>query len=227
MNGDDPRAALAALIRERGTDCAALSRLIGRNPAYVQQFLQRGTPRRLAEADRAVLARFFGVAETVLGAPPSSAPQSAPQSAAPMAPHAGAHAGPALRLIPRLDLAASAGPGALAEDGRTLGELGMSEAWLRRLKPSGPLGRLSLIAVAGDSMAPTLAPGDEILVDHADTMRRDGVFVLRQGDALLVKRLRREGGRIAVTSDNPDAPPVPDDPATTVIGRVIWAGRRL
>lgn len=48
---EDGRAALERLIEERGEDYAGLSRLIGRNPAYVQQFIKRGTPRRLAEED--------------------------------------------------------------------------------------------------------------------------------------------------------------------------------
>ena len=43
------RAALQRLIEERGEDYAGLSRLLGRNPAYVQQFIKRGSPRRLAE----------------------------------------------------------------------------------------------------------------------------------------------------------------------------------
>ena len=59
----DGRTALARLIEERGEDYAGLSRLIGRNPAYIQQFIKRGTPRRLAEADRRILARYFGVDE--------------------------------------------------------------------------------------------------------------------------------------------------------------------
>lgn len=45
---EDPRALLERLIGERGEDYAGLSRLIGRNPAYVQQYIKRGTPKRLA-----------------------------------------------------------------------------------------------------------------------------------------------------------------------------------
>src|SRR3954454_18231006 len=65
----DPRAALAALIEARGEDYAGLSRLIGRNSAYIQQFIKRGTPRRLAEQDRRRLAAYFGVEESLLGGP--------------------------------------------------------------------------------------------------------------------------------------------------------------
>ncbi len=207
MEDADPRAVLEALIRERGEDCAALSRLIGRNPAYVQQFIRRGSPKRLAERDRAVLARFFDVPEARLGGPAATPAET-------------------MRRVARLDVAAAAGPGTDAADGRTLAELGFSDAWLRRLKPVGRLDRLSLIVVAGDSMLPTLAPGDEILVDRDDTMRRDGVFVLRIDDTLIVKRLLRDGARLRVVSDNPDADRPPQQ-GYVVIGRVLWAGRRL
>ena len=61
------RAALAALIAESGESYAALSRLIGRNAAYLQQFVTRGSPRQLAERDRALLARYLGVPEARLG----------------------------------------------------------------------------------------------------------------------------------------------------------------
>ncbi len=42
---NDPRKALERLCAERGEDFAGLSRLLGKNPAYIQQFIRRGTPR--------------------------------------------------------------------------------------------------------------------------------------------------------------------------------------
>lgn len=64
----DPRASLAQLAAERGESLAALSRLIGRNEAYLQQFIARGIPRKLDEDDRLTLARYLGVDERLLGA---------------------------------------------------------------------------------------------------------------------------------------------------------------
>jgi hypothetical protein len=211
---NDPRVVLRRLIAEQGADCASLSRLIGRNAAYVQQFIARGVPRRLCEEDRATLARYFGVPEAWLGAAPAAAKP-----------------GPSLRLVPRLDVAASAGPGAIVEDrGRAPG-LGFSEAWLRRLRPAGGADALSLIAVTGTSMLPTLGPGDEILVNTADAgdRVRAGIYVLRLDGALIVKRLVREGDGYAIVSDNPEADAVTiDDPdRLAIVGRVLWAGRRL
>ena len=215
MTGNDPRAALDKLIRERGADYASLSRLLGRNAAYVQQYIKRGSPRRLGEEDRRLLARYFGVDEAVLGGPPS------------------AKGGEALVSIPRLDLGASAGPGAVDSGESRLGQIGFDAAWLRRigLGGGGP-GRLSVIRVDGDSMIPTLADGDEILVDREDGAGRlrDGIYVLRVEGVLVVKRLSLgPGGRLSVRSDNDAYPGWPDlDPAAVdVVGRVVWVGRRL
>jgi hypothetical protein len=72
----DQRAALERLIRERGEDYASLSRLLGRNSAYIQQFIKRGTPRKLDEADRQTLARYFGVDDAELGGTASPLPSS-------------------------------------------------------------------------------------------------------------------------------------------------------
>ena len=215
METGDPRTTLASLIAERGEDCASLSRLIGRNPAYVQQFIRRGTPKRLSEADREMLACYFGVPEAWLGAPERAAARA-----------------PALISVPRLAIGASAGPGAVAEDRPSAGGFGFSEGWLRRLRPGGAgVAGLSMIHVSGDSMLPTLTDGDEILVDGEDgaDRLRDGIYVIRTGGTLLVKRLVREAAGYAVTSDNPAADPVDlGDPAgVAIIGRVLWAGRRL
>jgi phage repressor protein C with HTH and peptisase S24 domain len=213
MIDEEPRAVLDRLIRERGEDCASLSRLIGRNPAYVQQFIRRGSPRRLAEADRQRLARYFGVPETWLGAAAAPARAEAPS----------------LLTVPVIDTAASAGPGAVGEDRLSAAGLGFSEEWLRRLRPGGGRDGLSVIRVAGDSMLPTLADGDEILVDTRDARDRlrDGVYVLRVDGVLLVKRLVREGDGFAVRSDNPAAGPVDLAGGVDVVGRVLWAGGRL
>lgn len=53
---DDARRALDELIRKRGCSYSEISRLLGRNAAYVQQYIRRGSPRQLDEHDRAVLA---------------------------------------------------------------------------------------------------------------------------------------------------------------------------
>ena len=215
LDDERARAALAALIADRRSDCAALSRLLGRNPAYVQQYLRRGSPRRLAERDRRLLAEFFGVDEALLGAP-------------------GGGERPIDRLVPvaRLDVRAAAGAGALEASERPIAHIAFDPAWLRRVARGRPE-QLSLIRVAGDSMAPTLGDGDDILVDRGDGAERlrDGIYVLRLEGALAVKRLALGADREAVTvrSDNPAWPDLPPCPGASldILGRVVWTGRRL
>ena len=211
----DARAELERLIGESGEDYAGLSRLIGRNAAYVQQYIKRGIPKRLAEEDRRLLARYFKVSEERLGGP-AATPEAA-----------GSHV-----AVPQLDIGASAGPGAFPGEERPRSHLAFDAQWLRRLG-AGDVRQLSTIRVEGDSMTPTLADGDEILVDRGDAAERlrDGIYVLRMDDALIVKRLSvNPAARTAsIGSDNAAYPGWPDCPlsAIDVVGRVVWAGRRI
>src|SRR3954453_18023029 len=66
----DVRLILERLCVERGEDFAGLSRMLGRNPAYIQQFVRRGVPKRLKEEERRKLARYFSISEALLGGPP-------------------------------------------------------------------------------------------------------------------------------------------------------------
>jgi phage repressor protein C with HTH and peptisase S24 domain len=214
MVSDEPRRVLERLCSERGEDFASLSRMVGRNPAYIQQFVRRGVPRRLGESERRTLARYFGVPESVLGGPPERQELSG------------------LVSVQRVPVRASAGPGAIPHEEEGRPAFGFDSQWLRRLTASPP-DRLSILRVEGDSMAPTLNPGDDILVDLGDggDRLRDGIYVLRVDDALLVKRLALHpvGRRITVQSDNPAYPDWPDCGHDQIdcIGRVVWAGRRI
>jgi hypothetical protein len=49
---------------------AEASRVLGRNHAYIQQYITRGTPRWLGEQDRHILARAYGLDEDRLRPPP-------------------------------------------------------------------------------------------------------------------------------------------------------------
>ena len=55
---EDARKALDDLIQQRGCNYSSISRLLGRNAAYIQQYIRRGSPRQLDEQDRSVLAFF-------------------------------------------------------------------------------------------------------------------------------------------------------------------------
>lgn len=224
MINADPRTRLLALADERGVSLSALSSLIGRNATYLQQFVRKGSPRKLEENDRRTLAEFLGVAEAELGAPEQKSEGADPRIKA-------------LRgkfpvnqdwlEIPRLAVGASAGPGALGAVEEPIGAFRFSARWLRGLGFDPAM--LSAIQVEGDSMEPLLRDGDEILVDQTPRPLRDGIHVVRVGDALLVKRVQTGvPGKLILESANPAYRPIELDPADVhVVGRVVWKSGRI
>lgn len=217
MIAADSRVRLMELVQAQGVSLSGLSALLGRNPSYLQQFVRKGSPRKLEEGDRRTLARFFGVDEAELGGAGEGG--------------AGAYTGQRRATaewadVPRLPLGASAGPGAVAHGEAPIGQLRFSARWLKAngLDPA----MLSAIQVEGDSMDPTLRDGDEILVDRTPRPLRSGVHVLRLDDVLLVKRVEPAGERVHLISDNRAYPPLERAAGEVeVIGRVVWKGGRL
>ncbi|MBB6123328.1 S24 family peptidase [Sphingobium subterraneum] len=224
MDDRTPRQVLERLISAKGDSYGAISKMIGRNPAYIQQFIKRGTPRKLDEADRHILARYFGVDEASLMEGFKEKSYNNPVKRPPPT---------ALAVVQRLSIGASAGGGALNVDEHSSGAIAFDPKWLRSFGVSAD--NLSIIQVSGESMAPTLTDGDDIMVNRADgTDRlRDGIYVLRLDGALMVKRVavmpRQKGRALSISSDNPHYPNWPDiDPALIdIVGRVVWAGRRM
>jgi phage repressor protein C with HTH and peptisase S24 domain len=207
----EPRERLSELARERGSSLAALSRMIGRNGTYLQQFITKGSPRKLEEDDRRKLAQFFGVGEGELGASEEISYEPPGEFVD----------------VPRLPLEASAGPGAVGAAEVPFDAFRFSRRWLREqgLEPA----LLSSIRVMGDSMEPLLRDGDEILVDRTPRAFREGVHVVRLGDALHVKLLQAvPPDRLRLISKNPAYETVEVGMSDVdVVGRVVWKGGRL
>ena len=88
-------------------------------------------------------------------------------------------------------------------------------------------------------MEPTIPDGSMLLVDTRAESKAGtpaGIYVLRApdatGTALLLKRLQMEPtGGLLITSDNPAYPqisiPAEERGQVHIIGRAVWAGRRL
>ena len=216
----NPRDRLLELARRQGVSLASLSEMIGRNPTYLQQFIRKGSPRKLEEQDRRVLAGFFGVREEELGSAGSAEEKSyTPRPRMPL--------NPAWIDVPRLALAASAGPGATVAEEEPFDAFRFSRRWLREQGLDGAM--LSAIAVEGDSMEPLLRAGDEVLVDRRPQPFRDGIHVVRLGETLLVKRVAAQGGgRFSLLSQNLAYPPqeVSAD-EIEIIGHVVWKSGRI
>ncbi|WP_299492252.1 S24 family peptidase [Acaryochloris sp. IP29b_bin.137] len=136
--------------------------------------------------------------------------------------------------IPLYDARARAGEGMIAEDKEQIEELiAFSRSWIRSELRTSPA-QLSLIHVSGDSMEPTLRPGDVVLVDqHQAEGGPDGGYVLRWDGHLQIKRLHWLSGKVLkIISDNPIYQPIEVDLSQLteefqIIGRVIWGGKRF
>lgn len=91
---DDVRRLVVELIGKQGLSLASVSRAIGRNPAYLQQFVERGVPRVLPEDVRELLAPLLGRSPDELRGGPrrlsaaASASKSLPESNVALAPDA-------------------------------------------------------------------------------------------------------------------------------------------
>ena len=207
----DPRERLTELAGQARTSLSALSRMIGRNSSYLQQYISKGSPKKLEEEDRRRLAEFFGVAEAELGAPEEKSLKDRGDWVE----------------VPRISLEASAGPGATAAEEIPFDAFRFSRRWLREngLEPA----RLSAIRVMGDSMDPLLRDGDEILVDRTPRAFREGVHVIRLGEALHVKLLQAvPPGGLRLISKNQAYEPVEVAMSDVdVVGRVVWKGGRI
>ena len=84
---DPVRQRILGLVAQNRSNLRMASLAIGRNAAYLHQFIHRGTPRVLAEDDREALAKHLGCSpeEIKHGRPPSGEARPQPPSADPRA----------------------------------------------------------------------------------------------------------------------------------------------
>ena len=135
-------------------------------------------------------------------------------------------------MVPRYDVAASAGAGKLINDETIVDHLAFKHDWIRHNVGCDPK-HLALIEVAGDSMHPTLNDRDLILLDtRTGRSMTNGVYCIQMRGSLLVKRIDlKMSGVVNVVSDNPAYPPetltAHEMQQLTVVGRVVWHGHSL
>ena len=102
--------------------------------------------------------------------------------------------------VPFDDTPASAGNGSFFEAEHVIQRVPFDAAWLAR--EGLYLKDLACLPIRGDSMMPGLIDGDIVLLNRA-RQSGDGVFVLRLGDALRIKRLQwLADGSLRISSDN-------------------------
>jgi hypothetical protein len=216
---DAIRKLIARVVAERGLDLKKVSKELGRNPAYMQQYLRRGVPKELPERERLRLSELLDLPESQLGAPRPTMRETATADGL---------------ILRQHDTNAAAGDGAVIDQETEIGRWDIPKDYVRHgLSLRSPETSLSLITVAGDSMVPTLFPGDVIMVDLADkNPSNPGIFVLYADGVTVVKRLERiptiRPPKLRLISDNQKHTPY-DVLASLVniAGRVVWFARRM
>jgi transcriptional regulator with XRE-family HTH domain len=108
--------------------------------------------------------------------------------------------------IEELDVRASAGAGLLGENEKVVAEWHVPSGVVRGYS-TAPAAELRIITVMGDSMEPTLQPGQRVLVDTGDRKPSPpGIFVVWDGLGLVIKRVQMlphsEPPRVKISSDN-------------------------
>lgn len=141
-----------------------------------------------------------------------------------------------LVTLPRYEVRASAGNGALVLSESVTDYMAISRDWLRRNLPSWapPNAIVGALEGGGDSMEPTIHDGDLIVVVRNPpwyAVEYGGIFVLTvDHDRLLLKRLQvMMNGDLAIISDNPAyvTETIPRDEVqdrVIVHGQVFFAG---
>ena len=224
---DAPRMALRAAMMKQTPPMTLkqVSRAIGRNDAYLHQYLNRGSPRYLPEALRYQLAEMLAVDQATLAHHPDDSHTGRPHAL---------FGNQAMSSVPFLDIQASAGGGTLVDapaDTSTTA-LAFPPPWLRKISPS-KTEALKLITISGDSMAPVLEHGDTVMLDTDQTRPSPPcIFILFDGLGLVAKRIE------LIPSTSPQLLRIcSENQAYTnyqrtidevqIIGRVVWFARNL
>jgi len=212
---------LVRLMEERGFNKKSLSLATGKNETLVRDVLTNtGSPRYDTVS---ALAKALGVSVPQLMGDAETQPYSAPIP-------------PALpdniTEVVRYDAALSAGPGSLIDpNAEPLGVCHFETQWLKTVtRAVGE--QLAVVRVDGDSMEPTLADGDWILIDRTQTrINREGVYALQIGDMVWIKRisLNLSEKLVRVISDNTNYPVQElEESELQILGRAVWiVGRKV
>jgi phage repressor protein C with HTH and peptisase S24 domain len=188
--------------RAKGTKhCAKFARALGQDPLWLET--GDGRMREAAKAKRQVK---------------NEAPEDANEFAN-------------YERIPIVDIRAASGRGSIGEGDGAIGHFMFATDWLRALTPT-PFSQLAVVLVAGDAMEPTLHNGDHALIDTSQlNLRREGIYVLRLDDTLMIKRVTTHPTtkRVTIGTDNARYQTYTDLDAGNVeaLGRVIWIGHTL
>lgn len=140
--------------------------------------------------------------------------------------------------IPLHDAMLAAGSGCSNASEQVIDQLAFRRDWLKKVGVTASAARLA--RVQGDSMQPTMWPGDMILIDtkrkdpqirqrETHDQRRSPVYAMIDNGEARVKRIERPTAELLMLlSDNPDYAPElrqgKDLANIKIIGKVVWWG---
>ena len=227
MPSDPIRDRLRELLRRNDLTMKSASTAIGRNQAYLHQYLTRDNPRVLGYRDSEALAKILRCDPDELRHP-TVPPRRPPKRKRRRPPRGVPVAG-----VPEVEVDAGAGYLALNEDAaQETSRWYLPDTVLRQEAGARP-DDLRIITVRGDSMEPLLTEGDRLFVDTARQLPTTGeLCALWDGNGLVVKRVEfvqgTEPPRLRLISANPNyAPYTCLAEEARIVGKVLWAFRRL
>ena len=134
-------------------------------------------------------------------------------------------------MVPRFDVQASAGHGAVPQAENVIDSIAFNASWLRD-RGINP-GFASILEARGDSMEPSIRDGDLLVVDRSITTAvGNGIYIVIFGGNVLVKRINmRRDGTLVLISDNErygqETVPADEVPDIHIAARVMWYGRSI
>ena len=225
MRRDPIRRRIHDPLRKNDLTMREAARALGRNPAYVRRFLERGSPRVLGYRDGEKLAAMLGRDPGELLHP--AAPRRKPRAAVPRVP------GAPVVGISEMAVQVAAGGGALNDEAAAETARGyLPEAALRHEGGAEPA-NLRILRARGDSMEPAIHDGDRLLVDTGRKTPATGeMAILWDGGGLVVKRVeaipRADPPRLRLISANPACQPHDRLAGEAhIAGTVLWALSRV
>ena len=230
MESDPIREKIKDLLRRRDLNMREASVRMGRNVTYLHQFLTRGQPRVLGYKDSETLAELLGCDVDELRH--DTVPRRK-QSKRKRRPAPAGLPGVPLSSVPEMEVEASAGPGALADEFVIEKARWFLPEGMIRYEGDASPDDLRIVRVRGNSMEPEMREGDRLMVDVARRIPATGeMFVLWDGAGLVVKRIEHvrdaDPPRLRLKSTNPDYDDYTCDPEEAhIVGKVLWTVRRV
>jgi len=197
---DEIRSLVLAKLDERGLNMAEVSKRLGKNQTYIQQFIKRGSPRWLPEDVRTTLSEILGIQEIQLRRPGSVNPN----------PKNGNDFAPAPAKILSEGLIKVLGMAECGPDGESLWNGDVVDYVPRPPNLAGAT-RAYAVFAQGTSMEPRYHAGELVYI-HPDKPVTPGCYVLVQmvareeglpPKAVLKRLVKRSGAKIILQQFDP------------------------